>query len=202
MCKHVLCAVQVKLLRAEPCDAFLMDVGSQGMEAGHGNIDPQVKLIPTNQQRVLNVVLYNCIAIVHELGQILEDEDASAPGQICWFADPKWGPPFGLLSKRPIRFDILCVIIWQIERQRAEVKNICSMNTPHTLKVSGQGIFLGDECGFRIMVEALPWVNHVIVRSSESGGAPPQVPVIVILRLLFKLQPASFQKHLSQKLRA
>ena len=137
MGKHILCAVQVKLLCAEANNSFLMNVRPQGLEARHRDIDPEVKLVSTNQQRVVDVLLNNSIAVIQQLRQITENEDASAARQVRRFADPVCSFCVGFLAQSFIYFDVLGVVIGQVERQRAEVEDSSTMDTSHTFQIAG-----------------------------------------------------------------
>lgn len=73
---------QVVLLSGETHQAFLMNVNSQWMKALHTHIDPQVKLVAGDQQRVTDVPLYDYGAVVDQVLNILKDEDPSASGEV------------------------------------------------------------------------------------------------------------------------
>lgn len=70
------------LLGGETHQAFLMNVNSQWMKALHAHIDPQVKLVAGDQQRVTDVPLYDYGAVIDQVLDILKDEDPSASGEI------------------------------------------------------------------------------------------------------------------------
>lgn len=65
-----------------------MNVNGQRMKALHAHIDPQVKLVAGDQQRVANVPLYDYGAVVDQVLNIPKDEDPSASGEIHRLAYP------------------------------------------------------------------------------------------------------------------
>lgn len=75
-------------------------VQSQGFVARHQYVDPQVKLLPANQQGVFNVSRYKigilcrqacptcATAPLFDLRQAIDDEDALPLGSICRLHNP------------------------------------------------------------------------------------------------------------------
>ena len=54
------------------------------------DVDPQITLVPTNQQRVRNVSLYDAWVVeVVKLADVVDKEDVAATGHVRRLADPE-----------------------------------------------------------------------------------------------------------------
>lgn len=100
----------VVLLSGKAGQAVLVNVDSEWIDGGQGDIDPQVKLVAVDQQGLANVLTHDHLCALRNLIDVLSDEDAFALRRCRWLADPGH---FWLRDHRLLQLNHL---VWQNER--------------------------------------------------------------------------------------
>lgn len=167
MREQIVQSSQVVLVCTEPYQAFFVHVDSERMKAGHCHVETQVELVSTNEQRAADVPLYHRGAIVGQLRQVLEHEDAASARHISGFTDPQQVAPTTVLSLFLFLLGILVhkpgVVIGQVECDRTEVVHAGTVHGAHAFEVAREPVLLGDVRGARVVVDALPRLQPVVV---------------------------------------
>ena len=92
MRKYVFKVGSIVLLRCKTSQAFIINIKTERVYAGQGNIYTQVKLMAIYEQRVMNVLLYNALCLSCSSGHFVKGRDylyAFALAGCFWFHYPE-----------------------------------------------------------------------------------------------------------------
>ena len=118
--------VQTERDSGEATEAISVQEGLQRVDRGDHHVDPHVKLVPVDQQGVLDVLLNHNRLSVGYLREVIHEGDTSTPTLGCWLHDPVVVFSLLILELREA-FQEVDVLLGQDEGQRGYVEDLLGL---------------------------------------------------------------------------
>jgi hypothetical protein len=104
-------------LTGKPCKAFIIYIDTEGLKAGHEDVDSQVKFQSIEQERVVDVPADNQLLVNWDLLDILHQENAFSLGRVLWLDYPE------VVLRKALVFMILSIEVREFNRQNVSLRD-------------------------------------------------------------------------------
>ena len=200
------------LFRCKSDKTFSVYIDPQRLETRHNNVEPEIKLVPVQQQRVVDVPRYDArlspVDLLEAAGKV--DTTASRGGR--WLHDPDIvaeGPMTTRLDLTVAHEDLiahfgvllievvheLAPLLWQHEGLWDKIEVLLRVLVLHAPHIQAEPVLAGELRACREVVDFLMQIQSLVEVALALGVGPEDVPVMSIC-----LHKAIDLEHESHKL--